>query len=222
MNWALLLITEDISLLDLWKYANSMLICTSNYVPFNVRQSGTFAPYLTGKFIQCGASKMSQASVERQQCVKMACYAGQCLLTSMTDCFRCSFLSWDGGLKREIQLKCVENVWSLFPLNKRRRNMNCSTRCLWKWHASCRVQKVHIISEPPQCQLFRNQIKRLLFLAWRLVLSKGIRKRLTGWQAGFSGQKKTRNETLHLSEVSMKISKSWWFLLNIWWMKQIF
>ncbi len=57
MNWALLLITEAISLLDLWKYANSMLICTSNDVPFNVWQSGTFTPYETGKLIQCGASK---------------------------------------------------------------------------------------------------------------------------------------------------------------------
>ena len=73
MNWALLLITEGISHLDLWKYANSMLICTSNYVPFNVRQSGTFTSYLTGKFIQCGASKMSRASAGKQWCVRTAC-----------------------------------------------------------------------------------------------------------------------------------------------------
>lgn len=59
MNWTLLLITEVISLLDLRKYANSMLISTSNYVPFHLRQSGTFTPYLTGKFIQYGAAKMS-------------------------------------------------------------------------------------------------------------------------------------------------------------------
>lgn len=74
MNWALLLITEGIFLLDLWKYANSMSICTSNYVPFNVQLSGTFTQYLTGKFIQCGAQKekkkkksqASVASVEKQ------------------------------------------------------------------------------------------------------------------------------------------------------------
>lgn len=47
----LLLITEEISYLDWWKYANSTLIATSHYVPFNVRQSGTFAPSETGKVI---------------------------------------------------------------------------------------------------------------------------------------------------------------------------
>lgn len=73
MNWALLPITEGISPLDLWKYANAILICTSNYVPFNVRQSGTFTLYLNGKFIQCGASCSGLAG----HCVKMACYTVQ-------------------------------------------------------------------------------------------------------------------------------------------------
>lgn len=59
MICALLLITEGMSLLDLWKYANSTLISATNNVLFNVRQSGTFTPYLTGKFNQHEASEMS-------------------------------------------------------------------------------------------------------------------------------------------------------------------
>lgn len=61
----LLLITEEISYLDWWKYANSTLIATSHYVPFNVRQSGTFAPSETGKVIPQEKKKepLVQASV---------------------------------------------------------------------------------------------------------------------------------------------------------------
>lgn len=51
INWALLLITESISLLDLCKYANAMLIHTSNYVPCNMWQSGTLSLWLTGKSV---------------------------------------------------------------------------------------------------------------------------------------------------------------------------
>lgn len=51
INWALLLITESISLLDLCKYTNAMLIHTSNYVPFNMWQSGTLGLWLTGKSV---------------------------------------------------------------------------------------------------------------------------------------------------------------------------
>lgn len=51
INWALLLITESISLLDLCKYANAMLIHTSNYVPLNMWQSGTLSLWLTGKSV---------------------------------------------------------------------------------------------------------------------------------------------------------------------------
>lgn len=51
INWALLLITKSISLLDLCKYANAMLIHTSNYVPFNMWQSGTLSLWLTGKSV---------------------------------------------------------------------------------------------------------------------------------------------------------------------------
>lgn len=178
MNWALLLITEGISLLDSWKYANSMLICTSNYVPFNMRLSGTFTPYLAGKFIQCGASKnesgLSGGTIVCED--GMLHSTSPCLLTSLSDCFRCSFLSRDGCSKRKILLKRVENMWSLFPKNKRHRNMNCSTRCRWRQRASWCVQRVCIISEPPQCQLLRNREKRLLFLAWRQCNPRVIRR----------------------------------------------
>lgn len=57
MNSIPWLITEEIFLLDLGKNANSMFRGSSNYVPFHLRQSGTFTPFLTGKFIYCGASK---------------------------------------------------------------------------------------------------------------------------------------------------------------------
>lgn len=51
INWALLLITESISPLDLCKYDNAMLIHTSNYVSFNMWQSGTLSLWLTGKSV---------------------------------------------------------------------------------------------------------------------------------------------------------------------------
>lgn len=52
-----MLITEDTSILDLCKYANSTSMSATNYVPFDMRQSGTFTPCLTGKFIQPEASE---------------------------------------------------------------------------------------------------------------------------------------------------------------------
>lgn len=131
---------RGISLLDSCKYANSTSKFPSNYVPFNMRQSGTFTPCLTGKFIQCGASKMSQASVASGGTIVsedgMFHSTSPCLLTSMSDSFRCSFLSRDDRSERKILLKCVENMSSrLFTKNKRHRSMNCSTRCLWKQRA---------------------------------------------------------------------------------------
>lgn len=143
-----------------------------------MRQSGTFTPCLTGKFIQCGASKMSQASVASGGTIVsedgMFHSTSPCLLTSMSDSFRCSFLSRDDRSERQILLKCVENMSSrLFTKNKRHRSMNCSTRCLWKQRA---LWCLHIISEPPQCQLLRNQEKRLLFWAWRRFISHVVRR----------------------------------------------
>lgn len=51
INWALLLITGSLSLLDLCKYANATLIHTSNYVPFNMWQNETLSLWLTGKTV---------------------------------------------------------------------------------------------------------------------------------------------------------------------------
>lgn len=128
-----------------------------------------------------------------------------CLLTSMSDCFRCSFLSRDGRSKKTFCWKSVVSLFALCPKNKRHRNMNCSTRCLWKWRDSWCVQRERIISEPPQCQLLRNQEKRLLLLARHKshfsCSSKGIRTCFNGprgWTV-FSAQIRTINETLHLS-----------------------
>lgn len=86
-----------------------------------MRQSGTFTPCSAGKFIQCGASKMSRASggtiVSEDGLFHST---NPCLLTSMSDSFRCSFLSRDDRCERKILLKCVENMSSrLFTKNKR-------------------------------------------------------------------------------------------------------
>jgi len=90
-----------------------------------------------------------------------------CLLTSMSDCFRCSFPYRDDCSNRENLFRLCWNdpvcLTCLFPENKRWRNMKFSTRCLWKWCASWCVQRVHITSEPPQSQLFCNQDKWLIF-----------------------------------------------------------
>lgn len=95
----------------------------------------------------------------------------------------------------------------LCPENKRLRNMNFSTRCLWE--KKC-VQRVHIISEPPQCQLFRNQEKQLIFSLTALHFScypKGFEMVSYG-QTIFSAPG-TINKTPHLSKVNMKIIKTW-------------
>lgn len=128
MNWTLLLITEGISLLDLWKYANSMLICTSNYVPFNVRQSGTFTRYLTGKFINsvwslkndsglrglCGETIVSEDGMLHRTSPR--------LLSSTVWVTASGVRFLKGRLleKKKILLKCVENMWSLYPVSFQR------------------------------------------------------------------------------------------------------
>lgn len=72
-------------------------------------------------------------------------------------------------------LKCVKKC-RLFAKNKREREMNCSTRCPWRGHASRCVQRV---SEPQQCRLLRNKEKQLIFSLMALhfmCYPKGIRK----------------------------------------------
>lgn len=123
----------------------------------------------------------------------------------------------------EMCWKHVVSLSCLFPKNKRRRNMNCSTRCFWKRRASWCVQKA---SEPPQCQLFRNQEKQLIF-SITACYPKGLERVFNSprcWTV-FTPWDRTINKTLHLYVLNTKISKSWrwWdFLLNIWWMMQIF
>lgn len=114
----------------------------------------------------------------------------------------------------EMCWKYAASLCCLSPKNKRHRNMNCSTRCLWTWRASWCVQRVHIISEPPQCQLFRNQEKRLFIFS--LTAARSSRRPegcgvLTGREVGWYSRlkKRTINEPLHVSEVNMKITKSW-------------
>lgn len=92
----LLLITEEISYLDWWKYANSTLIATSHYVPFNVRQSGTFAPSETGKVIPQEKKRSLlfrlRSLLRRNNGLRRK---GLCLPSPMSDCFRCSSLCRD-------------------------------------------------------------------------------------------------------------------------------
>lgn len=65
INWALLLITGSLSLLDLCKYANATLIHTSNYVPFNMWQSGTLSLWLTGKSVGSVKNLRSDSALKR-------------------------------------------------------------------------------------------------------------------------------------------------------------
>lgn len=68
-NSALLLITEGIFLLDMWKCGNSRLIRAPHYVPFNVHQTGIFTSYLTGKSntaLSLRNKPVAQLSVEKQ------------------------------------------------------------------------------------------------------------------------------------------------------------
>lgn len=65
INWALLLITGSLSLLDLCKYANATLIHTSNYVPFNMWQSGTPSLWLTGKSVGSVKNLRNDSALKR-------------------------------------------------------------------------------------------------------------------------------------------------------------
>lgn len=65
INWALLLITGSLSLLDLCKYANATLIHTSNYVPFNMWQSGTLSLWLTGKSVGSVKNLRNDSALKR-------------------------------------------------------------------------------------------------------------------------------------------------------------
>lgn len=85
INWALWLITEGISFLDLWKYANSMLICTSNYVLFDMWQSGTFT-LPDWKIYSVRRRKNDSGHFWETIWVKTF------LFTVVCECFRCSFL----------------------------------------------------------------------------------------------------------------------------------
>lgn len=91
------------------------------------------------------------------------------------------FSTGDGRSNWENVLKCVEIYVvcpsSLSPLNKR-------LRCLWEiqsHHASWCVQRAHIISEPPQCQLFGKQEKWLLLSARCQCMSQVIQRDLKGF-----------------------------------------
>lgn len=107
----------------------------------------------------------------------------------------------------EMCWKHVVSLSCLFPKNKRHRNMNCSTRCFWKRRASWCVQRV---SEPPQCQLFRNQEKQLIF-SFTACYPKGLERVFNSprcWTV-FTPWDRTINKTLHLYVLNTKISKSW-------------
>lgn len=98
-----------------------------NYVPFNVRQSGTFTPYLTGKVFNsvwslkndsglrglCGETIVSEDGMLHR--------TSPCLLSSTVWVTASGFLT--GRLlkkKKKILLKCVENMWSLYPVSFQR------------------------------------------------------------------------------------------------------
>lgn len=85
INWALLLITGSLSLLDLCKYANATLIHTSNYVPFNMWQSGTLSLWLTGKSVGSVKNLRNDSALKRlcrETTAKDNRAARPCLLSS--------------------------------------------------------------------------------------------------------------------------------------------
>lgn len=116
MNWTLLVITYGLYPLLAWKYGNNKLIWATNFVPFTVQQGGT-SVNLTGKFIQCRASKMSRLfrpqwrnnSLRRWHVSQFCLF----LLTSMSDRFRCLLPNRDDRSTSTNLLSCVENMWSV-------------------------------------------------------------------------------------------------------------
>lgn len=137
INWALLLITESIVLLDLRKYANAMLIHTSNYVLFNMWRSGTLRPWLTGKSI--GSVK----NLRNDSDLKWLCRAK--IMSDERAACLCSLSSPVWLIQVFVSLS-VETCWKyaaspscLPPTPGTKKGIckwNCSARCLWKWRAS--------------------------------------------------------------------------------------
>lgn len=136
INWALLLITGSLSLLDLCKYANATLIHTSNYVPFNMWQSGTLSLWLTGKSVGSVKNLRNDSALKRL-CRETTTNDGRaarlCLLSSTVWLIQVFVsLSVETCWKYAASPSCLflpEHTKSICKLN-------CSTRCLWKRRAS--------------------------------------------------------------------------------------
>lgn len=135
INWALLLITGSLNLLDLRKYANATLIHTSNYVPFNMWQSGTLSLWLTGKSVGSVKNLRNDSALKRL-----------CRETTTNDdrAARLCLLSSNVWLIQVVVSLSVETCWkyaacpSVSPGTHKKSicKLNCSTRCLWKRRAS--------------------------------------------------------------------------------------
>lgn len=121
----------------------------------------------------------------------------------MSDCFRCSFLSRGKKVLKVLKV-CGLSIQSLSKEQKAQEyelfhqvSLEMSSWC---------VQRLHITTEPPQCQLFRNPVRRLLFLAQK-------EKHFSCYPNGSdpralkinSAWKRTINEMLHLPEENMII-----------------
>lgn len=137
INWALLLITGSLSLLDLCKYANATLIHTSNYVPFNMWQSGTLSLWLTGKSVGSVKNLRSDSALKRlcRETTTTDDRAARLCLLSSTVWLIQVFVS----LSVETCLKvCSLSFLSVSPGTHKKSicKLNCSTRCLWKRRAS--------------------------------------------------------------------------------------
>lgn len=133
INWALLLITGSISLLDLCKYANAMLIHTSNYVPCNMWQTGTLSLWLTGKSVGPVKNLSSDSDLKWlcRETIMNEDRAACLRLLSSTSSRVCVSFCWN-ALK-----VCSLSFLSVSPRTRKAyEKLNCSTRCLWKWRAS--------------------------------------------------------------------------------------